>query len=302
MGTTDLYTAEFPHGLLEGHRRGCNGKLSCPKGATEEFTCVELAVLYRSDYQFQKLVDGDPSVPQRRDWNLQTPPPVEQSPSTTVVSDVAADEPPADVAEPRPEEAPGSNAAVRAWAYSRGVDVNSRGSVRSDVRAAYEAAMLAGAATAFAAPDYTAALAAELAANPGAAIFAVTLVDEILPDTPPARAAALADELSAADPVPLELAQERARREEAEQLVSDLRVRNEQLEHAGTKLVEDLERTIELLKQARALLANYSPLPVEEVGLDSALVAVSEPTIRAELHEANGDWSRTLTFEFRAEP
>lgn len=79
----DFYDPRFPHGTSAGYRHGCIDEAECPNFNTRKPTCPEA----------KALAD-------------QTPPPAEQSPATTADSDVAADALPADVDEPRPEEAP----------------------------------------------------------------------------------------------------------------------------------------------------------------------------------------------------
>lgn len=79
----DFYDPRFPHGTSAGYRHGCIDEAECPNFNTRKPTCPEA----------KAIAD-------------QTPPPAEQSPATTADSDVAADALPADVDEPRPEEAP----------------------------------------------------------------------------------------------------------------------------------------------------------------------------------------------------
>lgn len=175
----DRLDDSFPHGTVDGYKAGCRGNV-CPAGDEYGLSCKRANQLHAGDYRYQKLVKRrlkpaeialelglipeNPSAVVVPTKKAQPKPPAPTSPAqplaershdpsdTTLApaGEVAAATPTEASAEgegmghpktpPTPAPAVPSQSTIRAWARAIGIDVNAKGSVRTDVADAYRAA------------------------------------------------------------------------------------------------------------------------------------------------------------------
>jgi len=153
----------FAHGTVEGYQDGCRGGW-CPAGEEHGLSCKRAKQLSAGDYRYQKLTRRGMS-PFQISLELGLTPETHAAPvrkvavpddgeddvdvvdgetdgEDPVVEKIKEAPSPKDVASKTKRKSPAgpSQAEVRAWAKSNGVEVNQRGTVRADVVQAYLAA------------------------------------------------------------------------------------------------------------------------------------------------------------------
>lgn len=136
----------YPHGTPDGYAQGCRGTV-CPGADMYGLSCKRAKQLAASDYGYQKLAKrgltpGEIALELGLIPEAPTAPVVPRKPRPTAEAPApTAEEPEAAVIEPAPAPAARpSQSEIRAWARSNGIDVNPKGSVRTDVVNAYLAA------------------------------------------------------------------------------------------------------------------------------------------------------------------
>lgn len=171
----DRLDDSFPHGTVDGYKAGCRGNI-CPSGDEYGLSCKRASQLHAGDYRYQKLVKrgltpadialelglipdnpsadvvpaknkpqpaasldaAQPLAEQSQDPSDTTPTPVDEVAAATPEEAPAEGE---DMGRPEPVTATKpplpSQSIIRAWARANGLDVNPRGSVRTDIVDAY---------------------------------------------------------------------------------------------------------------------------------------------------------------------
>lgn len=137
----DRLEDSFPHGTPKGYDDGCRGAV-CPGADLYGLSCKRAKQLAASDYGYQKLAKRG-LTPGEVALELglipENPTPVLTAPSKRPAKAELAPNPDPVETAPQPAATP-TQSEIRAWARANGIDVNPKGSVRTDVVAAYRSA------------------------------------------------------------------------------------------------------------------------------------------------------------------